>query len=185
MKILQKLTTSNFPFKWVDITFLPNSAGIRKEIYVINNEDTVDELVLLFYSLFGNIKNEILIYDSYWWDFCLDTWNISTNEYDYEIEGKSIETGNYLQMLKDSDIEIGFSGSCECNDWDKFLTIILRCIINHTAPYSPKFYHNQYDFFFYFHHTGSIGLYYSSENEAVKKILEKAGKEYEVKDYPS
>jgi hypothetical protein len=61
------------------------------------------------------------------------------------------------------------------------LLIILKCIVSHQAPYSPIFYDEVNDFFFYFHHSGSIGLYYKIENETIKNILENASDEYDIK----
>jgi hypothetical protein len=118
----------------------------------------VEELISLFYTLFGNLKNNLLIYNKSWWDFCLDTWDPNTDGYNCDLKDKSEESREYLEMLKESGIEIGYTGCCKCEYWDKYLPIILKCITSHIAPYSPRFCDVENEFFFYFHHTGSIGI---------------------------
>ncbi len=181
MKILNKTTIEDFPFTWVNLDFLPESNGNKVEIYLVNNEDLVEGLISMFNHLFRTIKNSIKVYNSSWWDFCLDTWNVKKDEYDYELDGKSIESKDYLIMLEESTIEIDYSGTCICNDWEKFLKVILPCIVTHQAPYSPIFYDDNYDFFFYFHHSGSIGFYYRKQNDVVEKILTIANDKYDIR----
>jgi hypothetical protein len=84
-------------------------------------------------------------------------------------------------MLKASEIEVGYSGSCSCEDWDNYLSIILKCILSGRAPYSPIFYNEENQFFFYFHHSGSIGFYYKKESDVIKKILARAISEFDIK----
>ena len=174
MRILKQIDNSDFPFDWVNLDYYPDSDAQRKEIYLIKNYDKVEELIILFYYLFGESKEDIYIYYKSWWDFCLDTWDPKNDEYHYDLYGKSKETIDYLCMLKDSDVKLGYSGSCGCLDWDLYLKIILECIIKHIAPFSPIFHNKKHNFFFYFHHTGSIGFYYHEENSAIDRILEKA-----------
>jgi hypothetical protein len=181
MKILDKIENQNFPLAWVNLDSYRESEGHKIEIYLTENEDLVVGLILMFYTLFRTIKNSIEIYSPSWWDYCLDTWDPNKDKYDYEMQGKSDETKDYLIMLKESSIELGYAGICRCNDWDKFLAVILTCLVNHKAPYSPIFYDRENDFFFYFHHTGSIGLYYKSENDKIVKILYSAKEEYEIR----
>ncbi len=178
---LEKINIKNFPLKWVNLDSLTDSDGYKIEIYLIENDNLVKGLITMFHTLFKTVKNRVKIYDLSWWDFCLDTWNPNLDKYDYELEGKSDETKSYLRMLKESSIELAYSGICRCNDWDKFLKIVLNCIVNHTAPYSPIFYDDENNFFFYFHHTGSIGFYYEKQNEVVGKILNIAKEEYDVR----
>ena len=135
----------------------------------------------MFYTLFGGAKSNIKVYNPSWWDYCLDTWNAKSDKYDYELEGKSDESKDYLIMLKESSIENSYSGTCICNNWDKFLSIILACIVTNIAPYSPVFYDEENDFFFYFHHSGSIGFYYKIRNEVVEKIINVIADEYAVR----
>lgn len=182
MKILNKTYISDFPFQWANLDYLPDSKAIRKEIYLKDQIDLVEGLIFLFYSLFKDLKQKLIIFDRAWWDFCLDTWNAKYDTYDYTIETKSEETKAYLNMLKESEIEISYSGSCYCENWEKYLPIILKCIINHQAPYSPIFCDLENNFFFYFHHTGSIGLYYRTENSVVQNIIEIAAKEFQVQN---
>jgi hypothetical protein len=120
------------------------------------------------------------VYNKSWWDFCLDTWNIDTDEYNYELKNKSEESLAYIELLIASGIYTGYSGCCKCNDWGSFLPIILDCVTSHIAPYSPRFCDVENEFFFYFHHTGSIGLYYKKDNDVIKGILEIAGNEFVV-----
>lgn len=177
-----KATTIKFPFEWANIESYRESNSHRKEIYLKEKKCIVEDLVFLFYTLFGQYKNSIVIYDKSWWDFCLDTWDFEKDEYNYDLTGKSIETKRYLSMLKESEIPIDFSGLCKCLNWDKFLPIVLDCIVNNIAPYSPLFCDEKNDYFFYFHSAGSIGIYYKNENKAVIELLSKAEKEYELKD---
>lgn len=178
-KILNK-HNKDFPLKWVNLDYFPDSQGEKLEIYVSKEKPLLQELIMMFYTLFDNTKYNIEIYAISWWDFCLDTWNHLKDEYDYGLEHKSEESRRYLMMLKESDIEIGYSGTCDCNNWDKFLSIILECIMTYQAPFSPIFFDKKNDFFFYFHSSGSIGFYYNSENEIVQKILDIAEEDYEL-----
>jgi len=181
MKTLDKITNQSFPLTWANLDSYTESKGHKVEIYLIKNENLIEGLILMFYTLFRTIKSNIEVYNPSWWDYCLDTWNAKEDGYDYELEGKSVETKDYLIMLKESSIELGYSGICRCNDWDKFLSVILTCIVTHKAPYSPVFYDEENDFFFYFHHSGSIGLYYKEKNEVVEKILSTSKDEYDIK----
>jgi hypothetical protein len=175
-------SNQNFPFEWADTNFFRNSVAYRKEIYLKEQNNLIENLVFLFHSLFGCVKNKLLIYNEAWWNFCLDTWNINTDEYNYDLEGKSVETQKYLRMLKQSQLQLDYSGCCVCKEWDFFLYIVLECIINQKAPYSPLFCDMENKFFFYFHETGSIGLYYKEENDVIQQILTKAYENYVVKD---
>ncbi|HLV39854.1 hypothetical protein [Xanthomarina sp.] len=181
MKTLDKITNQSFPLTWANLDSYTESKGHKNEIYLINNDNLIEGLILMFYTLFRSIKSDIRLYDPSWWDCCLDTWDPDEDKYDYELEGKSDETKDYLIMLRESSIEIGYSGICKCNDWNKFLSIILTCIVTHIAPYSPVFYDEENDFFFYFHHSGSIGFYYKERNEIVEKILSISKDEYDVR----
>jgi hypothetical protein len=174
MKILEKIHDHRLPFEWLDLGFLPNSSGIRKEIYLKTEIDPKEYLAVLFYFLFGKFKDKLIIANRYWGDFCLDIWNPKTNECNYELDGKSEETTSYLKMLIESEIAFDYSGLCICKNWDHFLSVILSCVINHRAPFSPMFYNLKEEFVFYFHHTASIGLLYKAENETMKEILRKA-----------
>ena len=89
-------------------------------------------------------------------------------------------TAAYLKMLTDAGIPPEYSGSMECLNWDEFLSIILRCVVSHAAPYSPVFYSEADQLFFYLHHTGSIGLYYEKETTLISEILETAAEQYEI-----
>lgn len=165
---------------WANLEDYPESKAFRKEIYTHAESKEVEELAILFHHLFGPLKDRINIYDSSWWDLCLGTWNMEKDDYDYSPESKSPETAAYLTMLTDAGIPPEYSGCVQCLHWDEFLTIILRCIVSHAAPYSPIFYSEADQLFFYFHHTGSIGLYHEKESEVVKGILERAAERYEI-----
>lgn len=163
MILLEKIgsiNSSEFPMKWVNRDYFPDSKGYKLEIYLEDTSNLLQELILMFYSLFGNLKKEIFIYDKSYWDFCLETWNINSEKYDYTLEGKSKDVKKYLMMLEGSNIDKEYSGSCKCLNWDAYLPIVLNCIINQKAPCSPIYYNLENEFFFYFHHTGSIGFYY-------------------------
>lgn len=182
MNIIRETDQKNFPLKWANLKNYPKSKAYRKEIYLKNDNNLTDGLIELFYNLFNKYQTDILIYDNSWWDFTLETWNCQMDAYDYSVENKSKETKNYLQMLCDSSIKKGYSGVCECLDWERFLQIILPCIVSHMAPYSHIFYNERESFFFYFHHTGSIGFYYHDENEEIKSILGLAASDYDICD---
>ncbi len=175
-------TTENFPFDWANLESYRDSFACRKEIYLKEDDNVIENLIFLFHYLFQSHEKEMVIYNKSWWDFCLDTWDVNKEEYNYDVEGKSLETQEYFKILGDSKIQIGYSGCCKCSNLDKFLSVILKCIINHIAPYSPLFCAIEDEFFFYFHHTGSIGVYYKSENQSIKSILSKASNKFLVTD---
>lgn len=181
MKTLDKITNQNFPLEWANLDSYAETKGHKIEIYLIKNETLIEGLIVMFYTLFRAIKSNIKVYSSSWWDYCLDTWNAKEDKYDYGLEGKSDESKEYLIMLKESSVELGYSGMCRCNNWDKFLSTILVCIVTHKAPYSPVFYDEENGFFFYFHHTGSIGFYYKMRNKVVEKVLNIAKDEYDLR----
>lgn len=182
MAEILKEAIKDFPFDWANLNSYRQSSGYRKEVYLKDQINLNKGLMSLFDSLFGHTKNKLVIYNKSWWDFCLDTWDFNVEEYNYDLEGKSIETQEYLKILKESKIEADYSGCCTCINWDRFLSVVLDCIISHKAPYSPLFCNIENEYFFYFHHTGSIGIYYKKENDAIKKILLKALDEYTVEN---
>ena len=171
MKIIEPIHESRLPFKWLNLDYLPNSNCIRKEIYLNEDINVSENLAILFYSLFGNLKDKLIVSNGFWGDFCLDSWNPNTNGSNYSLKNKSTETLSYLKALKDSEIEYNYDGNCKCLNWDKFLSIILPCIINHKAPFSPLIYCVEEEFVFYFHHTGSIGFLYKHNNNVVNEVL--------------
>lgn len=178
--IIKSLSQIEIPLSWANLTSYPQSKAFRKEVYTHAESNVVEELGMLFHQLFGPLKDRINIYASSWWDVCLDIWDAQKDAYDYSPEGKSPETAAYLTMLAYSCIPTGYSGCVQCLHWDELLTVLLRCVVNHAAPYSPLFYSEADQLFFYFHHTGSIGFYYKNESEVVKGILERAGERYEI-----
>jgi hypothetical protein len=181
MAILKKIG-SGLPFEWVNLESYRDSKSFRKEIYLLNDDgDVAASLIMLFYELFGKIKKDLLVYDNSWGDFCLDTWNVHTSQYNYEPEGKSSVSKAYLVMLQESKIEPSYSGSCSCENWDAYLPVILDCILSHQAPYSPIFYNNKNQFFFYFHHSGGIGLYYKENSPFMTELLANARHTYDVR----
>jgi hypothetical protein len=181
MKIVEKIENQDFPIEWANLDSLSDSKGYRVEIYLIRNDNLLEDLISMFNTLFRTIKKSIKLYDSSWWDYCLDTWDPNNDKYDYELEGKSDETRDYLIMLKASSVEVGYSGVCRCIDWNVFLRVSLTCIVTHKAPYGHIFYDEENDFFFYFHHSGSIGFYYKERNEIIEKILSISKDEYDVR----
>lgn len=173
---------NNFPFEWVNTSSYRDSNAFRCEIYLKNQQDMLDSLITLFYSLFGKFKDKLLIYNKSWWDFCLDTWDIEKDEYNYDLRGKSDETQEYLKILKEAKLPLGYSGCCTCTDWDRFLSVMLTCIISHRAPYSHLFCEPDSKIFFYFHYTGSIGIYYKEESSVIKHLLFTAQKAYDIRE---
>lgn len=178
MDIIQKSDLKGFPFKWVNLSNYSESKGNKTEIYLHDRSEITNGLFELFFNLFNECIPDVLIYSDSWWDFTIETWSYENETYNYSTEGKSKETIDYLLMLEESGIEKGYSGVCECSNWAKFLQIILSCITSHKAIYSPIFYDKNENFFFYFHHTGSIGLYYEKENTKIINILDLAKVNY-------
>lgn len=174
--ILQKTENKTFPFDWVDLDYLPDSKGGKFEVYLKDNNDInlADNLISLFDYLFLDTKYDILIFSKNWGDFCIDLWDLNKDTYEYDNENLSVQTKKYLSVLHESKIEMNYTGNCLCLDWNFFLKVVLDCIINHIAPYSPIFFSEKYNFFFYFHYSGSIGLFFKEKNTEIKKIEEKA-----------
>jgi len=182
LRILKE-TDEKFPFEWANIDSYRDSKAYRKEIYLKKQDRIIDDLISLFYYLFGNHVSNIVVFDKSWWDYCLDTWNFEKDEYDYSLEDKSIETQDYLSLLIESQIQSNYSGCCSCSNWKKFLKITLNCLMSHKAPYSPIFCDKKNDYFFYFHESGSIGIYYKDEkNLAIEQILLKSYQSYIVEN---
>ena len=180
-KTLETIPGSVFPFNWVNLANYRESEALRKELYLPDHSNNCQDMIVLFYDLFGDAKEDLVIYNGSWWDFCLDTWNIQEDSYDYNLNGKTELTKAYLGMLEESDIEIGFEGLCVCNEWDRFLTIVVSCILSHNALYSPLFCNTSEQYFFYFHHTASLGLYYSEETLSIRNVLKKTATDCELK----
>lgn len=178
MNIIRVVEPKEFPLKWANFNNYPESKAYKKEVYLKEFDNIVNGLIELFYNLFDNYKTNLYVYNDSWWDFTLDTWDFQNNTHDYSLDNKSKEVIDYLSMLKNSGIEKGYSGVCDCLNWTNFLQIILPCIVSHQAIYSPIFYNAKENFFFYFHHTGSIGLYYEKESNAILNILNLANKKY-------
>ena len=172
MKIIEKINDKSF--SWIDKNDFTKSDAFRSEIHISKGDNAVYDMKMLFYNLFSTLKNNFIIDNNSWWDFCLDVWNPSEDRYSYDLKEKSIETQSYLKMLYNCDIDVGYEGLCKCNDWDFFLTIILNCIITHISPYSPLFCDVKNEFFFYFHHTSSIGLYYKHHTPKIEDIFTKS-----------
>ncbi|MCR9155555.1 MAG: hypothetical protein NXI09_15730 [Bacteroidetes bacterium] len=164
-------------YNWLNFESLPDSLGYKFEIDP-KLDSSIEELLLLFYSLFNKFIDELQIgqfgRNAEWGDFCIDTWELHNDKYDYSPEGKSESTSAYLKMLIENDIEPDYSGFCKSLNWDRFLPIVLDCIVSHTAPYSVMIYASNDEFVFYFHHTGSIGVYYKELNDGVMHIIGKA-----------
>ncbi|MCB9064009.1 MAG: hypothetical protein H6551_02585 [Chitinophagales bacterium] len=180
--MLSKSNTKDIPFHWENKDNLSESDANRVEVYLL--EPSIDNLIIMFYRLFGSEKGQLLIHSESWGDFTLDTWNPHDDTYDYSNNDKSMETVAYLNMLKMSGIEYNYSGVCSCSDWNSYLDITLKCILTHIAPFGHKIYNKDAKYFFYFHHTYSIGLYYKNQNTIVSHILDKLNsEEYEVRMY--
>jgi hypothetical protein len=56
MRVLGKMNSKDFPLKWANLDFYPESRGSRIEIYVKDSQQLVEELILMFYTLFGPKK---------------------------------------------------------------------------------------------------------------------------------
>ncbi|GAA4234266.1 hypothetical protein GCM10022291_13310 [Postechiella marina] len=175
MKLLKK--TQFKAYNWLNFESLPESDGYKFELYSKLDID-VTEITILFYSLFKKFIDDLQVgqfgINSEWGDFCIDTWDLHNDRYNYSPEGKSNSTAAYLTMLIENEIGPDYNGFCRSLNWDKFLPIVLDCILNHMASYSIMIYAPKHDFVFYFHHTGSIGIFYKELNDGVKHIIERA-----------
>lgn len=188
MKVVKKYRSDDFQgFDWLNFDYLPDSEGYKFEIYFNESKDLVSQSILFFYSLFASFLNDLLIkifgQAGEWGNFCLDTWDMDKDSYDYSPDNKEEPTASYLAMLRDSQIEPEYTGFCECTDWDKFLYITLHCVMSHKAPYSMMFYVPNHELVFYFHYSGSLGVYYRKLNVGVRHIIERAkAEDLEIKN---
>ena len=66
MKILEILANPEFPLKWAKTEYLRENNSFRKEIYLKGEDDVLNELMYLYYKLFGNVKEQLLVYDKLW-----------------------------------------------------------------------------------------------------------------------
>ena len=182
MIILEKIDSKRFNgFDWLNFESLSKSDGFKFEVYFPESDDRVSQSIVNFYRLFKNFLSDIVVNtfksEGKWGNFCLDTWDIEHDTYDYSPLNKQEPTASYLAMLNDSEIEPEYSGFCKCLDWDKFLYITLHCVMQHTAPYSLMFYVPNQNFVFYFHHSGSLGIYYKELNADIVSIVQKTKEE--------
>ncbi|MEM6686057.1 MAG: hypothetical protein AAF617_09765, partial [Bacteroidota bacterium] len=106
-----------------------------------------------------------------WGDFCIDTWDVNEDRYDYSMNNKSDATKKYLQMLTDNSIEFKYSGLCKCNNWKRFVDIMMDCLYDNVAPYSFLFYVPMADFYFYLHNSNSLGIFYENKNEELLQFI--------------
>ncbi len=182
MKNLLEEINHEFPFSWADLNSYRDSNAYRNEFYLKDKDWVTEDLIGMFDSLFGKFKANLLIFNRQWWNFCLETWDIESEANDYNLAGKSEEAQNYLKLLINSQIQVSYDGCCICNDWPKFLKTILECVVKNKAPYSPVFCDIKNEYFFYFHESGSIGIYYKERNPIVMKILKVGHEKYSVQD---
>jgi hypothetical protein len=175
------------PFNWFNFEYFPDSEANKFELYSTGDVNVTNSN-LIFQALFGNFYSELEIGqptpNANWGDFCIDVWDVKHDKYDYSLEGKNEATIKYLSMLKENDIAPEYTGLCHCLMWDEFLPVALECVITHIAPYSLMFYCPNYEFVFYFHHSGSFGVYYRTCNKAILDILGNAkGHNLRLKNY--
>lgn len=75
-----KLTSQkNFPLTWANLEYYPDSKGLRKVVYTHVEGTEVEELTMLYHTLFGPFKDSINVYAYSWWDLCMDAWNTEDN----------------------------------------------------------------------------------------------------------
>ncbi|MES2266632.1 MAG: hypothetical protein V4520_07715 [Bacteroidota bacterium] len=180
MQVIKTVANINFPFEWVNLNYYPESDAKKIEIYLADDVEPTAGMAKMFDTLFGYMKYEISVYSKSWWNFCLDTWNVHTDLHNYALTDKSIETQRYLTILKECEMPHEYSGVCEVRNWKKFLSTILPCVTSKIATYSPIFFSEKHELFFYFHHTGSIGLYYRYDNNEITDLLKIAETKYDV-----
>lgn len=113
MKTIEKSNTKFREFDWLDFDNPSNKNGHKFELYLPEEvEVNVKNFISIFYLLFSSLLREIEIAmiepnvgSGGWGDFCIDTWNIHDDTYDYSPKNKRKETGRYLQMLQKNEIE--------------------------------------------------------------------------------
>lgn len=178
MRVVEKYNSSSLQgFQWLNFESLPESDGYKAEIFFNDYDGTVASMMSHFYYFFSKYKDDILInqfgnYD--WGDYCLDDFSESSNT----------SVGKYLGMLSENEIEYEYKGFVKCLNWNRFLNITLENVVNCSALYGMIFYVINQQFAFYFHYSGSIGLYYKELNSAIKQIIMKANKErFRVANY--
>ena len=163
--------------EWINLEQLEKSSGKRVEIYS-QPQIQLKDFIFQTKNLFGALGEEFILLhigpSPSWGDYCLDTWNITTGEADYSLQGKCPATQDYLLYLEASDISPLYQGGCICRNWDSFLPILIKCLFDKVAPYSPLLIRKSMDAFFYFHHSGSWGVYLQHETEWTKTVLERA-----------
>jgi hypothetical protein len=184
MGVLYKSDSDIDKFSWVDYDYYPNSHGFKVELHCKKDEGYVSSMLTLFYRLFGEESSDIVIGQPFpgveWGQFCIDTWNFDSDSPNYDFENKSAETVRYLNFLLESRIEFNYQGLCGCNDWRAMLLVVLECIISHKAPYSLLFYNLEGEYFFYFHHSFSIGLYYKEKNQSIADLFDRISADGDV-----
>jgi len=176
MKVIEKIVGAHLSgFEWLNFNYLPDSDGFKFEIYSKkNNADIISHTIYIFFTLFRDVKNDIIVKnfgEGSWGDFCIDTWDFENNLYDYSPDNKEEPTASYLTMLNNCEISPNYSGFCKCTDWARFLYITLNCIVSRKAPYSMMFYVPNHKFVFYFHHTGSFGVYYKDLDNFIIDLI--------------
>ena len=172
---LQKVNIAEVAIpEWLNIPLLRDSHCYRCEIYLPENAASLENLEEIFYGLFGSDKEDLIIANGEWGAFCLCTFDIDTTEANYFSNALTPLCKQYLRLLEDSHILFDYNGFCKCTDWESFLPVILQCIVNHEALYSPVFYNPIYQYAFYFHHTFSIGLLYNEKGGKISEIIDSA-----------
>lgn len=179
MKVIEAIKGNEFPFSWANLENYRETKAERVEMYLREDENLEEGLMFLFYSLFGKHKDEIFVYEKSWWNLCLDIDEDAFENKDDLMHTLKIKK-DYLQIIENANLENEYTGSCKCMDWDAFLPVVLRGILDYLIIYSPVFYNKEHDFFFYFHYTGSIGMYYH-KNKVTDEILEIAATQYDLK----
>lgn len=181
MTMIKKIEFTGFD--WIDFDFLPDSNASKVEMYS-QTPFMATNFLGDFKKIFDAENKEIVIgqfgKNAKWGDFCMDVWDINKDEYNYELNGKSPETVEYLQMLRENNIEFSYTGYCSCTDWDSFLIVVFNCVMKQVAPYSMIFYDESNKLFFYFHHTSSFGLYFQDYHKASKIIQNAIRNGYKV-----
>lgn len=177
--ILEKSESQLFPFDWVDLDSWRDSEA-RRVVFELEGGYTVEHFTQVFLGLFEELLPQVSVFLDSWWDFCLDTWNIKEDTYDYTLVTKAGASKDYLNILIASGIECGFGGSCDCLDWEAFLKPVVPCITDHLAPYSPLFHSNELNTFFYLHHSWGIGLYCTEKSAWVEQFIADAQRRHRL-----
>jgi hypothetical protein len=154
---------------WFDFDEPMKSNATKIELYLSDIISGNLQIVLLkkvFFEIFAGKLDSIYItqekINADWGGLPLDVWVLQDNEFIFDNSGEISDISrDYLSYLDQSHVEYDYQGVCKCNDWQRFLNIIIPGVLNQIFIYSPKILDVENNMILYFHHSGSIGIYFN------------------------